>query len=243
MLYVPYVWYSYIHHHVVLLSRPEKGSSEPETPAKMARTSWMAPSGTSRSTTTWAASMDDTSRASSGPSSTSTDCWRGSIHHALAVMEHRGEEISSLFDQLHEIETDLTSMNNQVGQVSHSLQQCKRRPGRHPQPSPIYSSQSVSSLHRQNSFSSFTSRHNRRSSVSSCRELNNLTEDEMEYIVHRLLKRICELSLGRQEGRDDIPLIVWPTQIDWSHILKNNRCFMNNAVVPVESSKKKNCWE
>lgn len=172
----------------------------------------MASSGASRSTG-WVAAIDDASRTSSGPSSTSTDCWRGSIHHALAVMEHREEEISSLFDQLHEIEDDLTSMNNQVGQVSHSLQQCQRRKDSQPKTrsgsSSLYQSHSVNSLHRQNSFSSFIGRRHRRCVASSCRDLNSLTEDEMADIVHRLLTRICEFSLARQEGRNDIPLIVW----------------------------------
>lgn len=180
----------------------------------MART-WIASSGASRSTG-WIAPaplpIDDSSRTSSGPSSSaSTDCWRGSIHHAMAVMEHREEEISSLFDQLHEIEDDLASMNNQVGKVSFSLQQCQKRQDpdrRPPRPTPIYSSHSVSALNRQSSFSSFIGRQHRRSCVTSCRDLNSLTEDEMADIVHRLLTRICELSLGRQEGRNDIPLIV-----------------------------------
>lgn len=176
----------------------------------MART-WIATSNASRSTG-WIP-LDAPSRTSSGSSSlASTDCWRGSIHHAMAVMEHREEEITSLFDQLHEIEDDLASMNNQVGQVSHSLQLCsQRRPEpRAPRPTPIYSSHSVSALNRQGSFqSTFMSRqHRTRSAASSCRDLNSLTEDEMADIVHRLLTRICELSLGRQEGRNDIPLIV-----------------------------------
>ena len=177
----------------------------------MART-WMASSGRS---TGWVAAPMDVD-ASSGPSSTSTDCWRGSIHHAMAVMEHREEEISSLFDQLHEIEDDLTSMNNQVGQVSHSLQQCtiQRRHQDRPPPKKrssngsLYQSHSVNSLHRQGSFSSFIAGRRHRRCASSCRDLNSLTEDEMADIVHRLLTRVCEFSLARQEGRNDIPLIV-----------------------------------
>ncbi|XP_057371453.1 uncharacterized protein LOC130692365 [Daphnia carinata] len=166
--------------------------------------------------TGWMATTDDVPRTSSGPpSTTSTDVWRGSIHYAKAVMERREGEISSLFDQLHEIEDDLTSMNNQVGQVSSTLQQCSQRRrlvrAQHAASS-LYQSQSVSSLHsQQNSspFSSFTSQQQRRSNCAwSCRNLDSLTEDEMADIVHRLLTRICEFTLARQEGRKDIPLIV-----------------------------------
>lgn len=186
--------------------------------------------------------------ASSGPPSTTstTDVWRGSIHYAKAVMERREGEISSMYDQLHEIEDDLTSMNNQVGKVSSTLQHCNlvtqqhrrrcnqqqqedRDPPQHRPPimmSSLYQSQSVSSLnslqHQPNSspFSSFASRSSsgrnqqRRSAATnanaawSCRNLNSLTEDEMADIVHRLLTRICEFTLARQEGRNDIPLIV-----------------------------------
>lgn len=162
--------------------------------------------------TGWTATTDDVPRT---PSTTSTDVWRGSIHYAKAVMERREGEMSSMFDQLHEIEDDLTSMNNQVGKVSHTLQQCsqRRRLVRAPRAtSSLYQSQSVSSLNsQQNSspFSSFTSQQQRRSNCSwSCRNLDSLTEDEMADIVHRLLTRICEFTLARQEGRKDIPLIV-----------------------------------
>lgn len=166
--------------------------------------------------TGWTATTDDVPRTPSGPpSTTSTDVWRGSIHYAKAVMERREGEMSSMFDQLHEIEDDLTSMNNQVGKVSHTLQQCsqRRRLVRAPRAtSSLYQSQSVSSLNsQQNSspFSSFTSQQQRRSNCSwSCRNLDSLTEDEMADIVHRLLTRICEFTLARQEGRKDIPLIV-----------------------------------
>jgi hypothetical protein len=140
-------------------------------------------------------------------------------------MERREGEISSMYDQLHEIEDDLTSMNNQVGKVSHTLQQCnqvtqhRRRynqdRGYPPRSmmSSLYQSQSVSSLNSQpnsSPFSSFANRNQGRSSNGawSCRNLNSLTEDEMADIVHRLLTRICEFTLARQEGRNDIPLIV-----------------------------------
>ena len=178
----------------------------------------------------WTERMDEVPRTSSGPPSTTStaDVWRGSIHYAKAVMERREGEISSMYDQLHEIEDDLTSMNNQVGKVSHTLQRCnqvtqhRRRynqdRGYPPQPmmSSLYQSQSVSSLNSQQSdsspFSSSANRNQRRSSNAnawSCRNLNSLTEDEMADIVHRLLTRICEFTLARQEGRNDIPLIVW----------------------------------
>ena len=177
----------------------------------------------------WTERMDEIPTSSGPPSTTSTtDVWRGSIHYAKAVMERREGEISSMYDQLHEIEDDLTSMNNQVGKVSRTLQQCnevtqhsRRRynqdrglPPTRPMMSSLYQSQSVSSLNSQpnsSPFSSFANRNQRRSSNGawSCRNLNSLTEDEMADIVHRLLTRICEFTLGRQEGRNDIPLIVW----------------------------------
>jgi chromosome segregation ATPase len=187
--------------------------------------------------------MDEVPRTSSGPPSTTStstaDVWRGSIHYAKAVMERREGEISSMYDQLHEIEDDLTSMNNQVGKVSSTLQHCnnqvtqqhRRRCNqqqqdashRPPMMSSLYQSQSVSSLNciqqpNSSPFSSFASssgrNQQRRSAASnanaawSCRNLNGLTEDEMADIVHRLLTRICEFTLARQEGRNDIPLIV-----------------------------------
>lgn len=197
--------------------------------------------------TGWTERMDEVPRTSSGPPSTTStstaDVWRGSIHYAKAVMERREGEISSMYDQLHEIEDDLTSMNNQVGKVSSTLQHCnnqvtqqhRRRcnqqqdrdpPNRPPMMSSLYQSQSVSSLNSiqqqpnsSPSFSSFASssgrnQQQRRSATSnanaawSCRNLNSLTEDEMADIVHRLLTRICEFTLARQEGRNDIPLIV-----------------------------------
>ncbi len=211
----------------------KSGSPEPEFPeANMERGRPWTNLSDANQLTGWTERMDEVPRTSSGPPSTTstTDIWRGSIHYAKAVMERREGEISSMFDQLHEIEDDLTSMNNQVGKVSSTLQHCnqvtqhRRRcnqdrgpyPARPMMSSSLYQSQSVSSLNSQQSnsspFFSFASRNQRRSSNAnaawSCRNLNSLTEDEMADIVHRLLTRICEFTLGRQEGRNDIPLIV-----------------------------------
>lgn len=156
------------------------------------------------------ASSTTSSQTSLG--SASTDCWRGSIHHALAMMEHRGQEMSSLFDQLHEIGDDLADMDDQVGQVTNTLQQCQNRrpPG---QRRPFLPSQSVGSYHslprperRGSTASSVGS--GRRRHVGSSLDLRSLNEDEMAVIVHRLLTRVCEQTLARQEGKQDVPLIV-----------------------------------
>lgn len=158
----------------------------------------------------------------------SSDCWRGSIHHALTVMEHRGQEMTSLFDQLHEIGDDLASMDDQVGQVTSTLQQCQNRrqqsaSQQQQQRRPLLPSQSVGS-HQQplqhlpqperrgSTASSIGSASGvsagRRRHVGSCLDLRSLTEDQMAVIVHRLLTRVCEHTLARQEGRMDVPLIV-----------------------------------
>lgn len=96
-------------------------------------------------------------------------------------MERRSEEMTSLFDQLRELHDDLTLLDDQVDVVGRHLQQCQQ--------------------HRR-----------RRGSLvrSSAKTFQHccLTESEMADIVHRLLTRICELSLSRQEGRNEVPFIV-----------------------------------
>ena len=150
-------------------------------------------------------------------SSESVDCWRGSVHHAMAVIEHRGEEIPSLFDQLHELKSDLTSMSRQVIDLNESVQDSAISYQRHRARPPLRSSNSVcgsrtqSIIGRSSRSSTPTGLLNRRRRCfDSCIDLHILTEDEMASVVHRLLTRVCELSLGRQDAnsRNEIPLII-----------------------------------
>lgn len=123
-------------------------------------------------------------------SSSSSDCWRvGSLHHAMAVVEHQEDEMSSLFDQLHELHNDLSSINDQV---TDSLRQCRRRGLRGPGPG----SGHITSPRRRCRF------------ASSRDSQHSFSEDEMASIIHRILTRICELSLTRQEGFDHVPFII-----------------------------------
>ena len=151
-------------------------------------------------------------------SSESVDCWRGSVHHAMAVIEHRGEEIPSLFDQLHELKSDLTSMSRQVSDLNETVQDSAISYQRHRQRPALRSSNSVCGR-RPPSIIGSSSRsstpntgllNRRRRCFDSCIDLHSLTEDEMASVVHRLLTRVCELSLGRQEAnsRHEIPLII-----------------------------------
>ena len=39
---------------------------------------------------------------------------QGSLQHAMAVIEDREQEMSHLFDQLHDIQSDLSQMTDQV---------------------------------------------------------------------------------------------------------------------------------
>ena len=165
-------------------------------------------------------------------SSESVDCWRGSVHHAMAVIEHRSEEIPSLFDQLQELKSDLTSMSRQVGDLNDSVQESAISYQRHsytqqqqqhqqqqqnqqqrrrlPLRTSSLSGSRPPSLCGSRSTTPTMSLNRRRRCFDSCTDLHSLTEDEMASIVHRLLTRVCELSLSRQDtnGRNEIPLIV-----------------------------------
>lgn len=127
-------------------------------------------------------------------SSQSMDCWRGSVHHALAVVEQHEEEMTTLFDELHELEGDLSSINDRV---TRSLHQCRSRSSLSSLPGDLQPGR----LQR-------LPPPRRRCCFGSCLDIHSFTEEQMASIVHRLLTRICELSLGRQEGRQDVPLIV-----------------------------------
>ena len=116
-------------------------------------------------------------------SSESSDVWKGSLQHAVVVMESREKEMETFFDQLHEIQTDLSQMSDQVGVVRTNLQLCRRR-------------------------RSAPSRKKPRQHRSMSTSVNVLTEDEMIDVVHRLLTQIGGITMARQEGRNEVPLIV-----------------------------------
>lgn len=158
------------------------GSSEPESNVRA-----VSRSGPSNGASSGRMAPIHSDSEHSLASGSTEDCWRGSYHHALAVVEHRGEEMPSLFDQLHELHNDLSSINDQVTQ---SLQQCRSRRR------PASESGRSSCLVR------------RRRCFGSCQDVHGFTEDQMAFILHRLLTRICELFLARQEGIQVVPLIV-----------------------------------
>lgn len=153
-------------------------------------------------------------------SSESVDCWRGSVHHAMTVIEHRNEEIPSLFEQLQELKSDLTSMSRQVGDLNDSVQESAISYQRHsfmqqqrrrvPLRTSSLCGSRPPSLCGSRSSTPTMSLNRRRRCFDSCMDLHSLTEDEMASIVHRLLTRVCELSLSRQDtnGRNEIPLII-----------------------------------
>jgi len=142
---------------------------------------------------------------------------QGSLQHAMAVIEDREEEMSHLFDQLHDIQVDLSQMTDQVGQVTRNLQRCQRRQRRNDPLANRRQSRHGNSGGSSSSSSTTGGVHhappggsrNTTCGYASGGTWNSaLTEDEMADIVHRLLTQICEQQMARFEGRNDVPLII-----------------------------------
>ena len=88
-----------------LIDLNESGSSDSDGGGSGAEESYQKKS--KRSRTNSVASM-----------ASSVDVWRGggqrSLQHAMAVIEDREQEMSHLFEQLHDIQADLSQMTDQV---------------------------------------------------------------------------------------------------------------------------------
>ena len=122
-------------------------------------------------------------------------------------MEKRGDEVNSLFHELREIHADMTQMGVQVNSIRQvSFCSSNSSSSSSNNYAPLHSSQTKrrrSPLNPRSRPSPYPCR------ISTCKkQLSLIDEDELADVSYRVLKKICELSLDRVQGLDEIPLIV-----------------------------------
>ena len=118
-----------------------------------------------------------------------------------------------MFHELREIHDDLTQMSDQVGQATDCLRQVKQLTTT-PHRSPVALQRTSDAWPASSGLQPMAaSTRLIPAPTSTCpssgrRKIRHICEDEMADIAHRVLKRVCELSLARAEGNCDVPLLV-----------------------------------